>query len=138
MASLALSSSNMLLTTMMVLSPVVGLRVERQYEVETEFTYMGDTVMNRMTIAVCSVAIALTLSGCATTGGPPTRKRQAILSMSSEVLSELYKVHPQAQTQIAAAPGYAVFSNANIISSSPASAAATGWLPREKPASLCS
>jgi lipid-binding SYLF domain-containing protein len=71
--------------------------------------------MNRMTIAVCSVAIALTLSGCATTGGTtPHEKRQAILSMSSEVLSELYKVHPQAQTQIAAAPGYAVFSNANI------------------------
>ena len=34
--------------------------------------------------------------------------------MRSEVLSELYKIHPNARAEVAAAPGYAVFSNANI------------------------
>jgi len=71
--------------------------------------------MQRMKIGLCFLAIILLLSGCSTTGGntPPT-KRQAILSMREQVLSELYKVHPQARTEIASAPGYAVFSNANI------------------------
>ncbi len=34
--------------------------------------------------------------------------------MSSEVLADLYKVHPQARGEIATSPGYAVFNNANI------------------------
>jgi lipid-binding SYLF domain-containing protein len=34
--------------------------------------------------------------------------------MKNDVLSELYKLYPQAQKQIALAPGYAVFSNANV------------------------
>jgi len=34
--------------------------------------------------------------------------------MRSEVLAELYKIHPKARAEVAAAPGYAVFSNANI------------------------
>jgi lipid-binding SYLF domain-containing protein len=77
--------------------------------------YLGEQRMKRVTVALCGLAIALMLGGCATTSGTtPHEKRQAILSMSSEVLSELYKVNPQAQAQIAAAPGYAVFSNANI------------------------
>ena len=71
--------------------------------------------MQRMKIGLCFLAIAFMLSSCSTTGGntPPT-KRQAILSMRDKVLSELYKEHPQARTEIASAPGYAVFSNANI------------------------
>jgi lipid-binding SYLF domain-containing protein len=77
--------------------------------------YLGAKRMKRVTIALCTVAIAFMLGGCATTGGTTAQeKRQAILSMSTEVLSELYKVHPQAKAQIAAAPGYAVFNNANI------------------------
>jgi len=71
--------------------------------------------MNRLTLALCGLAITLMLGGCATTGGTtPHEKRQAVLTMSSDVLAELYKVHPQAKAQIAAAPGYAVFNNANI------------------------
>lgn len=71
--------------------------------------------MVRVKIGLCGLVIAFILSGCATTGGTtPQEKREAILSMRSEVLSDLYKVHPQARAEIAAAPGYAVFSNANI------------------------
>lgn len=71
--------------------------------------------MERMKIGLCGLAMVFILSGCATTGGTtPQEKRQAILSMRSEVLSDLYKVHPRARAEIAAAPGYAVFSNANI------------------------
>ncbi len=71
--------------------------------------------MERVTHALCCLAIALMLGGCAPTSGTtPHEKRQAILTMSSEVLAELYKVHPDAKAQIAAAPGYAVFNNANI------------------------
>jgi lipid-binding SYLF domain-containing protein len=71
--------------------------------------------MERVKIGLCGLAIAFTLSACATTTGiTPHDKRQAILSMSSEVLSDLYKVQPRARAEIAAAPGYAVFNNANI------------------------
>jgi lipid-binding SYLF domain-containing protein len=55
------------------------------------------------------------LGGCATTGGTtPQEKRQAILTMKDETLVELYRLRPEAKAKIAAAPGYAVFSNANI------------------------
>ncbi len=68
-----------------------------------------------MKLVLYVLGIAFILSGCATTGGTTQQeKRQAILSMRSEVLSDLYKVHPQARAEIGAASGYAVFSNANI------------------------
>jgi lipid-binding SYLF domain-containing protein len=71
--------------------------------------------MERVKIGLCGLAIAFILGGCATTAGiTPHDKRQAILSMSSEVLSDLYKAQPRARAEIAAAPGYAVFNNANI------------------------
>lgn len=55
------------------------------------------------------------LTGCATTGAiTKNEKRQAILDMKQEALSELYQIRPDARSQIAKAPGYAVFSNANI------------------------
>lgn len=55
------------------------------------------------------------LGGCATTGGnTPQEKRQAILIMQEETLAELYRLRPDAKAKVAAAPGYAVFSNANI------------------------
>ena len=57
----------------------------------------------------------LVIGGCATTGGKtPVEKRQSILSMKNEVLSELYKRKPDVKSQISRAPGYAVFSNANF------------------------
>jgi lipid-binding SYLF domain-containing protein len=62
-----------------------------------------------------SLLMVLIFGGCATTTGTsPQEKRQAVLSMKNDVLSELYKIRPQAKSEIAAAPGYAVFSNANV------------------------
>jgi lipid-binding SYLF domain-containing protein len=59
--------------------------------------------------------LALFTGGCATTGDvSPAEERQLILSMKNEVLTDLYKVRPDVKSQIAGAPGYAVFSNANV------------------------
>ncbi len=59
--------------------------------------------------------VIVALTGCATTAGTtPGEKRQAILDMRQKVLKDLYKVRPQARSQISKAPGYAVFSNANV------------------------
>ena len=61
------------------------------------------------------IVVLLCLTGCATTGNKPvSEKRQAVLKMKSEVLSDLYKIRPDVKSQIASAPGYAVFSNANV------------------------
>lgn len=55
------------------------------------------------------------LSGCVTTGATTkNEKRQAILKMKQEVLSELYSIRPGVKSKVAKAPGYAVFSNANV------------------------
>ncbi len=70
--------------------------------------------MNRISAIIC-IILALTIGGCATTGGKtPAEKRQSILTMKKEVLSDLYKIKPDVKSQIAKAPGYAVFSNVNI------------------------
>jgi len=64
---------------------------------------------------IISLFMVLLLSGCVTSGSTTEdQKRQAILNMKQEVLSDLYKVHPEARPKIAKSPGYAVFSNANI------------------------
>lgn len=66
-------------------------------------------------VAFVSIAIVLSLAGCATTAGSSkAEKRQAVLDMKNEVLSDLYKIRPDVKAQISSAPGYAVFSNANI------------------------
>jgi lipid-binding SYLF domain-containing protein len=71
--------------------------------------------MQRSIIGFLALFMVLVLSGCATTGATTAgQKRHAILSMKQEVLSDLYKAHPGARSKIAKAPGYAVFSNANI------------------------
>lgn len=55
------------------------------------------------------------LAACATTGAKsPQEKRQAVLDMRTQVLSDLYRLKPQTRAMIAQAPGYAVFSNANV------------------------
>jgi len=57
----------------------------------------------------------LSLGGCVTTGGqnsPDTRK--SVLTMKNEVLTELFKLKPGVREQVKRAPGYAVFSNANV------------------------
>ncbi len=55
------------------------------------------------------------VGGCSSTAKKtPDDKRRAVLSMSNQVLDDLYRVKPDVRAQIARAPGYAVFSNANI------------------------
>lgn len=71
--------------------------------------------MKRLTMGLCALIITCLLAGCATTTGTtPPDKRKAILSMRDEVLADLYKIRPQAKGEIAKAPGYAVFNNADI------------------------
>jgi lipid-binding SYLF domain-containing protein len=66
-------------------------------------------------MCLTGLLVAFTLSGCATTTGTSVQeKRQAVLSMKNDVLSELYKIHPQAKVEVESAIGYAVFSNANV------------------------
>jgi lipid-binding SYLF domain-containing protein len=63
---------------------------------------------------VIILAICL-LAGCSTTRGKSgEEKRQAIQRMKQETLAGLYEKKPDVQAQIAKAPGYAVFSNANV------------------------
>lgn len=70
--------------------------------------------MCRALTSICMILL-LFITGCATTGGnTKTEKRQAIINMKNEVLAELYKIKPDVKSQIAKAPGYAVFSNANV------------------------
>lgn len=71
--------------------------------------------MRRSITVVFSLLLVFVISGCTTTGATTEdQKRRAILNMKQEVLSGLYKVRPGAKSKIAKAPGYAVFSNANI------------------------
>ncbi len=71
--------------------------------------------MRSGTLSAWALLMTVAISGCATTGATTKDdKRQAILSMKQEVLSELYQVRPDARSEIRKAPGYAVFSNANV------------------------
>jgi lipid-binding SYLF domain-containing protein len=71
--------------------------------------------MQRIATVLCGLLLSILVVGCATTSGnSPQEKRRAVLSMRDDTLAQLYKVRPQARAEIAAAPGYAVFSNANI------------------------
>ncbi|MEJ2366289.1 MAG: hypothetical protein P8017_16755 [Deltaproteobacteria bacterium] len=71
--------------------------------------------MKYLKIGFYAMVIAALLAGCATTRGTrPLERREAIIHMRNKTLAELYRVHPQAKSQIAKSPGYAVFSNANV------------------------
>jgi len=70
--------------------------------------------MKSLVTSVC-IILVLTITSCATTSGTtPQQKRQSILSMKNKVLADLYKVKPDVKSQLASAPGYAVFSNTNV------------------------
>ena len=74
-----------------------------------------ENIMKRTIIGLCCMATVFIVSGCATTAGStPAEKRQAVLSMKNEVLEDLYKIRPEAKAKVAEAPGYAVFSDANV------------------------
>jgi len=63
----------------------------------------------------CFMLIAIAMgSGCASTGKSPDERRNAILIMKSDALGDLYTQKPHTRAQISNAPGYAVFSNANL------------------------
>lgn len=56
-----------------------------------------------------------TLGACASMGGgSKAEKQQAVLTMKDSVLTQLYAKKPDVRAQVNAAPGYAVFSNANV------------------------
>ena len=55
--------------------------------------------------------LAFGLTACASMGdGSQSEKRQNILNMKEQVLTELFRNKPDTRSQINAAPGYAVFS----------------------------
>jgi lipid-binding SYLF domain-containing protein len=60
------------------------------------------------------IVICMLLSACASTQGSIADRQQAVQEMKTEVLTELYEVKPDVQSQVTQASGYAVFSNANI------------------------
>jgi lipid-binding SYLF domain-containing protein len=67
--------------------------------------------LNLLTGLVC----VFLLSGCASMGaGSNETKRTALLEMQQDTLNKLYFKKPAAKAELAASPGYAVFSNANI------------------------
>lgn len=64
---------------------------------------------------ITSLILSLILVGCASTGGgSKLEKQQEVLKMKDEVLNKLYAKQPDIRAQINSAPGYAVFSNANV------------------------
>lgn len=69
--------------------------------------------MSRL-IAIVLMFGAVLLGGCAATGNTATDKRATVQKMRQDVLAELYRIRPAARAQIQKAPGYAVFSNANV------------------------
>lgn len=71
--------------------------------------------MKKLAQMLLGLIVIWSMTGCTTTtGSTPQEKRQAILNMQSDVLADLYKLNPDARAQVAASPGYAVFSNANV------------------------
>ena len=65
--------------------------------------------------AATVITILIAVSGCATTSSKsPSEKRAAVQKMRQDVLSEIYSEKPDVQSQVANAPGYAVFSNVNV------------------------
>jgi lipid-binding SYLF domain-containing protein len=70
--------------------------------------------MNRIIITIAMICLVLSTACTNTAGKTSIEKRQAIIDMRNQVLSDLYKVKPDVKAQINSAEGYAVFSNANI------------------------
>ena len=64
-----------------------------------------------------SLVCLFTIASCTSTGiggGNASERRQGILEMRQDVLTELYSIKPDTRAQIGSAAGYAVFTNANI------------------------
>ncbi len=70
--------------------------------------------MNRVMISIAMIFFVLSTACSTTAVKTPVEKRQALIDMRNQVLSDLYKVKPDVKAQINSAAGYGVFSNANI------------------------
>lgn len=71
--------------------------------------------MHHIKNTILILFVVIFLGACNTTSTKPSSdKRQDVLAMKNEALSELYKLKPHTKSMIAEAPGYAVFSNANV------------------------
>ena len=65
--------------------------------------------------SIVSLLLSFTLAACASMGsGSNVEKRQQILDMKNEVLSQLFANKPDTRAQLNSSPGYTVFSNANV------------------------
>ena len=61
------------------------------------------------------IILLIFMSGCTTLAyKTPEQQKEEILAMQKEVLIDLYKTKPKAESEISQSPGYAVFSNANV------------------------
>ena len=69
--------------------------------------------MFHLTKIICVLILAI-IAGCATTGNTVSDKLNSIHIMEDTVLTQLYALAPQTRAEIEAAPGYAVFSSANV------------------------
>jgi hypothetical protein len=71
----------------------------------------------RIASLTLSLVCLFTITFCTSTGirgGNAVERRQSILEMRQDVLTELYSIKPDTRAQISSASGYAVFTNANI------------------------
>jgi lipid-binding SYLF domain-containing protein len=77
---------------------------------------MENKNMERVKFGLYGLVITLIFSVCTTTAtaSSPAEDRQEYLAMKKKTLSDLYKARPGVKAEIAKAPGYAVFSNANV------------------------
>ena len=76
---------------------------------------MIKTMSHLKILPIALVLMSGMLSGCMTlSGDSPAQKRQSVLDMKNEVLTELFKVKPDTRNQVGSASGYAVFSNVNV------------------------
>ncbi len=64
---------------------------------------------------ISALAVCALVAGCATNrGASPAEQREAVQNMAADVLAQLYRHKQSARAEIREAPGYAVFSNANV------------------------
>ena len=70
---------------------------------------------NRPMMAILGLTLIIMLTGCGPRGNLTiAEKRQAVADMETATLDKLYKEAPETKEKIAKAPGYGVFSNANV------------------------
>jgi lipid-binding SYLF domain-containing protein len=70
--------------------------------------------MRFLKIAACVAFVSIFILGCVTPkGNSVADKRNYVLNMKNETLSELYRQRPEAKAKIKKAAGYAVFTNIN-------------------------